>query len=606
MQAHPPPLSFSSHDRQPGPSPLLAVICLTLVHRLRPQWLAVTISDASRQEQLNAERVSRLCSRALPAFESTLGGLTRMGRPQRCAKQHAEGSSARELAISNALLALATSILEHVPLRAHAVRSLVVGAWLRLSAEHPSLTQKQFCDALSVPARTLRSWLPARPENEPTAPPPTADPPPPPRKRPPRRRRFSFDVVLPATQLAGDTTELRVLGIPLKLIASQDIGGRDQDLLDSIIVDDHESAAQVVAALEAAIDDRQGFQVLVDQGTPYMAEATRLALEELGAEHAPQREGTPTDKSTIERAFLSIKTYAGPLLDLSNRIATLIPQLSSPALAKALTTLLLTSLLRAYQGGARATQRATAERAGLDRHALQRVAEQARESARVQDQSLRLRLQWIHQSYGFPGPVTQFVSTFRRFPLPVIDRAEHAFAAQAHRADIANRTAYFARIVRRFHQEHLSAQAERQRQQARDHQWQTDLERARTERQARHDNPIDGLRAALDILPAYWDSARRLLRYNGLGPGRIGARNSITRLTELHGPRAATDIVNVALRDFASANAAQLEPAAIEAIQQLVRQFLPPATAATTSACTTTFASSILRRNGQMQHPPPS
>jgi hypothetical protein len=585
---------------------LLAVVCLTIVHRVRPQWLAVTIAEATESEKLNAERLSRLCSRALPAFESTLGALTRIGRPPRSAAQEGAHDTAQELAIARSLLTLATSILDHVSLRSRAVRPLILGAWLRVSAQHPALTQKQFCHTLGLSPRTLRSWIVAPPAAN-TAPVAHKPPPPPARQRPPRRRRFSFDVVLPDTQLAADTTDIQALGISLKLIAAQDIGGRDHDLLDSVIVDDHESAQRVIAVLREAIDDREGFQVLVDQGTPYMAEATRAALEELGAEHAPQREATPTDKSTIERAFLSVKTYAGPLLALSNRVAACVPQLSRPELAKALTTLVLIALLRAYQGGARATRRAETERAGLDRTTLEQLANQVRQDARVQDQSLRLRLQWIHHSYAFPGTETQFVRTFRRFPLPVIERAEHAFAAQAHRADIVNRTAYFASIVRRFNDEYLSAHTERRRQQARDRKWHAEVELVQAERLARHEDPIAGLHAALDILPAYWDSRRQQLLYDGIGPGRIGVRNSIQRLTELHGPQAAVDITTAILRDFATAKAAQLEPAAIEAIDRLVRQFLPlTPKASPTLACITTFASTILRRDGQIQHPPPS
>ncbi len=158
---------------------------------------------------------------------------------------------------------------------------------------------------MALPTRTLRHWL-ARPEPEaPASTSPVAPAPPalPPRKRPPRRPRFSFQVVLPETQLAGDTTGLSAFGCDLKLIATQDIGGRDENLLESVIVDDHENADLVVQAFTEAIDGREGFQAIVDQGTPYMAKATREALEALGAEHAPQVEGNPTDKATIERAF---------------------------------------------------------------------------------------------------------------------------------------------------------------------------------------------------------------------------------------------------------------------------------------------------------------
>ena len=46
------------------------------------------------------------------------------------------------------------------------------------------------------------------------------------RDRGPRRPRFGFDVVLPQTQIGADTTDLNAFGVPLKLVAAQDIGGR--------------------------------------------------------------------------------------------------------------------------------------------------------------------------------------------------------------------------------------------------------------------------------------------------------------------------------------------------------------------------------------------
>jgi len=596
--------SSPSHDSPSRPSALLALVCLAIVQRLHPQWLAVTIVEAARENDQSAERVSRLCSRAIPAFETTLESLTHIGRPRRIQsdRQHSE----QELAIVRSLLAVATAVLRHVPLRSRAVRSLLLGAWLRLAAEHRSLTQERFCQSLALSPRTLRSWLTHLPRT-PADPPLAPCVPRPPRKRPPQRRRFSFDLVLPQTQIAADTSQLQAVGVALKLIASHDIGGRDQALFESVIVDDHENAELVIRCLAEAIDDREGFQVVIDQGTPYMAEATRAALEELGAEHAPQREGTPTDKATIERAFLSVKTFARPLLDLTNRIADFLPALKRPDLAKALTTLVLTALLRAYQSGARIARRADDQRAGLDPATLSRVAAESREQARVHDQSKRLRLQSIHRDYHLDGSAADFIRAFRRFPLPVIAAAERAFASQAHRDDIRNRNAYFAALLGRFHDEFLSERIRRKSEQARDHQQRRDIARLQAERQARRHDPAAGLAAALEILPEYWDRKRQKLLFDGAGPGRAGARMAIERLTEVHGPQAAADIAAALLRDFAAANADRLEPAAIAAIGNLVRLLLPTSPKpATTPACTTDFASTILRRVGHPQHSPPS
>ena len=62
------------------------------------------------------------------------------------------------------------------------------------------------------------------------------------------------------------------------------------------------------------------------------------------------------------------------------------------ALAKALTTVVLTALLRAYQAGARAAHRSATERAGLDEQALVRAAQQSRQQAHAEDRSARLLL----------------------------------------------------------------------------------------------------------------------------------------------------------------------------------------------------------------------
>ena len=58
-----------SHSHPPKPSPLLALIALAIVHRFRPAWCAIHLADAAGSEGVRAERLSRLCSRAVGAFE---------------------------------------------------------------------------------------------------------------------------------------------------------------------------------------------------------------------------------------------------------------------------------------------------------------------------------------------------------------------------------------------------------------------------------------------------------------------------------------------------------------------------------------------------------
>lgn len=405
------------------PSKILSLVCLTIVRRFRPAWLTVTVAGAAREVNVNPVRISRLASRAQALFELALAPLLRRGRPP---KERQADAQAQSLAVTQALLGVATSLLAHISWRKPAVRVLVVGAYLRLQQEQPRLTQKAFCEAMALSPRTLRHWL-AHPEPEASASASPVAPPAPatsaPRQRPPRRPRFGFQLVLPGTQLAGDTTDISAFDCPLKLIATQDVGGRDQDLLQSVIIDDHENADLVVQAFGEAIDGREGFQAIVDQGTPYMAQATREAFEALGAEHAPQVEGTPTDKATIERAFKTAKSIAAPLLALSDRLAQKLPALRNTRLAIALTTLLITALLKSYQAGAKAQRRAHEERQGLAREDLLEVAQEHRERSRAEDRSRRLLLESIHDDYDIKRTKTRFVRSLRRFPLVVLQRA---------------------------------------------------------------------------------------------------------------------------------------------------------------------------------------
>ena len=259
-----------SHNNISNPSILLVLICLAVVHRLRPAWIAITLDEAAQSETVNPQRLSRLCSRALTPFQSALELMTHIGRPRH---EKREDTSRLENGLLSSLLGVTTELLRHVSFRKPAIRALVVGAYLRLKQAHPGLTKERFCQAISLSPRTFRYWMAHSDRAAPAS--PVASPPQkkPPRKRPPRRPRFGFDVVLPDTQIAADTTDLQAFGVPLKLVAAQDIGGRDQDLFDSIIIDDRESADHVVQVITETLGDKEGQQVLTDQGTPYLAKA---------------------------------------------------------------------------------------------------------------------------------------------------------------------------------------------------------------------------------------------------------------------------------------------------------------------------------------------
>jgi len=227
----------------------------------------------------------------------------------------------------------------------------------------------------------------------------TAAPPRGPRKRPPRRPRFTFDVFVPGTQIGADTTDLEAFGLRLKLVGVQDIGGRAESLFDAVLIDTRESADHVEAAFRAVLADCPGVQAITDQGTPYMAEQTRAALANLDAEHAPQKEGDPTGKSTVEKGFDSLKRIGRPLLALSGTLAELVPSLRSPDLAVPFARLVVGTVLRAYQAGARGAHRAFEARDGASEDTLVRAAARAREAARVDDRSARLLLAHLHGLY---------------------------------------------------------------------------------------------------------------------------------------------------------------------------------------------------------------
>ena len=596
----------ASHSPAPKPSVLLALVCLALLQRLRPAWCAITVTDAGHAEGQSAERLARLATRSLPHFEQALGALTRRGRPP---LDTAAARAAAEHALTTELLGVATALLEETAGRfTTTARALVLGAWLRLCTAQPGLTQKRFCAALGLSERTLRAWR-ARPAAAPraaSAPKDDIDPEP---KRPLRRGRFAFDVLLPDTQLGADTTDLSAFGVPLKLLAAQDLGGRDQDLFDAILVDDHESAELVSSVLSQALHELPGAQALSDQGTPYMAAATTDLLEQLEVEHAPQPEATPTAKATLERAFGTVKRIAAPLLSLTDRLARAVPSLRDPELAKAAVKLLMTALLRAYQAGARAALRADRQRSGIDLAELERAAERSRERARATDHSARLLLEHVHAAYGMDLPLAVFRRLFRRYPLEVLRAAEQAFGQQAHRADIKKRAAYFAAVVRATERAYRTRRAREDDEQQRRAQRDA-AEREEQQRRGRwHAHPAEWLAHALELIAALWLPDRGQLVADGVGAGTAYVRAALARLLELHGPLTAADTAAGVADAFARAWWSRLGDAGVAAVLDVywrrVRELPAHPTEPATLDLARQFASAILHRTGPPRRPAP-
>ena len=595
------------HNSTTSPSPLFALTVLALLHRLRPEWVAISVSDAARCEGINPQRISRLCSRAQHAWQATLEALARRGRPCFQPTQDAE------VALLKALLQVATSLLAQVNLSRPSLRALVVGAWLRLRTPPTQLTQRRFCQALALSPRTLRSWLTAQataPEAKPTTQPgpvPATSPGTRKRKaraRKPRRPRFRFDLTVPGTQLGADTTGLSVFGVPLKLMAAQDIGGRDQNLFECVLVDHHEDSERIIEVLTTALAGRTGMQVITDQGAPYMAHATQAALDALGAEQAPQREADPLGKATVERAFRTLKDIAAPLFALTDQIAAALPALHHAELARSAGRIVILALGRAYQAGARAARRAAQQRSGLDEGTLDRVAQRAREQARAEDRSKRLLLTELHRMYQFDQPLQRFIRLFRRFPLSVLQEADSNLRPQLHRNDIRSLWRYFGAIVRTRHDEYCT---ERERR--------AHLEQdcAQSAAQARQDaathraslaDPGSWLREALDALAAQWLPEEQQLLFNGAGIGLGWMRGALRRLLLLHGHAATYDLAHGVMNDCARAHHDRLGQPGVDAIRALLERELQNLLQTTThSGCSPGSSSDTLWNIGRKQRP---
>jgi len=594
-----------SHSFCEKPSSLLVLICLAVVHRLRPQYLAVSLSGAAVEEGIGAQRLSRLCTGAIGPFEQVMQKLVRRGRPPLDGQDYRD----QQLLIVTALLSVARQILAQVPLRRPAVRQLLVGAWLRLKAEMPSLTQKRFCQSLGLSERTLRYWLSgagpgAGQSQQPLALPAPADDKPP-RKRPPRRARFGFDLTVPDNQFAADTTDLVAFGIPLKLIASQDIGDREQNLLDSVLVDDHESALLVGQVLGDTLCKLPGAQLISDQGTPYLAEHTRQLLEQLEAEHAPQREADPWGKATLERAFGVVKAIAAPLLQITNQVARAVPALARADLAKASATVLLTALLKAYQAGARACQRAAQQRAGLSIEQLQQAAQSSRDNALAEDRSARLTLERIFDAYSLNGSRQAFVRLLRRYPLQVLHEAEKAFGSQVHRDDIRDRKSYFFAIVRKKFDEYKRDQTRIRAEREQQRQFEQQLRQSDTQLQRWLQDPASWLTDALNAFACQWLPDKKQLLFGGAGIGHAWIRGAIERLVELHGP-ASTDIALGVLAQFRRAQQQHLGAEGLQAIERIAETYFAPIPKLDDKQhCSAEFLSAILPNTGSLPHPKP-
>jgi hypothetical protein len=590
-----PPSSSQESPLKSSPDLLLALVCASIVAEFDRSWLARSVARLIPEGGPRADRVSRLKAKLHGAFSHLVETATRRGR-----RPTAPGEDRAPLL--GGLLAVATRLLglNKVATRRRDVQDELCCTFDRLHAEHDA-SAREFCAALQFSERTFRSWQ-HRPPKPVTPEPPVEPPPPPPNDR--NTGRFDLVATAPDTQLGGDTTDLTVLGVGLKLVGVQDLGDRERRLFDAFAIDQRESAGLIERVVADAVAEREGIQFITDQGTPYLAEAARQAYDALGVEHAPQREGTPTEKATVERGFGTIKNAIAPILDVLNRAADVVPTLRRPDLARHLGTLLVAVFLRVYVAGRRHLGHPLD---GQDPDVLRVIIEEQRQKARAEDRSVRLFLEAIHAEYAMPGSREAFVRAFRRYPLDDLKEAERRFRAHACRCQVRVCDRYFAAVVRDVHEHARKRRAVERRQrraEGRDRRTRAEVA-ARTADLDAH--PEHRLLEGLDLLADTWQPATRDFAFGGR-LARICLRRAVHDL-QARDPIAAADRIEAHFRAW-QAGGPRRQESLCDAVRGVLRQVITEVGVAGQSQTPAAFASAMLapstRTSHENQRPPPS
>ncbi len=514
----------SLHERAQKPSLMLALLCALVVSAYNRRWLSGPVKSFVPEGGPSLERLSRIKGRVLEDFEDLQRKASRRGRPPREPQSDDESLLLREL-----LALVPRRTWTYMPRHQ---RQRLVEAQRRLKEEH-GLTEKRFCELLGISERTFRSWKSVRSQSSEDAP---AEPKEEKKKRKKRKPiatgRFDLEVVLPGQQLAADTSPWTLFGVPLQIVAAQDPGNRKQKLWESFTVDTHENSKLIVEVLQKAVNQRPGMQVVTDQGTPYMSVETGGALEELGCEHAPQKEGTPTDKATLERSFRTVKDALNPLSELTKAIADRFPALREGALARAAGRLLLGVFLRVYEAAPRDGGHPLE---GRDRQELEIISQEQRERARAENRSKRLLLTEIHAAYDFPGSAQRFIRAHRRHALEDIQEAERRLRRNACRCKVRACDRYFAGILHNVRDENERERHRQRQAELRRFCQQREFAQARHERRARdrvvREHPEVVLAEALDLLAAQWLPNENALLADGRGPGRAQSHAALDSMT---------------------------------------------------------------------------
>jgi hypothetical protein len=501
------------------PSPICALVCGAIAGAYDRDILSAPISTFL-PDHLSPERLSRLKAAVLPSIESAVERATTRGRPRR-----ASDDRDAKFAAVQALLEVAAATIAGMKIRGRERQDRLVQAAKRLGTEH-GIIRKEFANALGIPERTLRFWANRTPAPPPPIP-PLKDPPP----RQPSRNldRFNLDVTPPGLQVMADTTAIEAFGVKLHLVGSQDPGNRHRRLLQSFRVVPQESSEVVIDVLSRAFADPAGTQSIVDQGTPFIAEATKKALEDLEVDFCPQKEATPTDKSPLERAWRTIKDALSPLLGLTDRLAAAVPAFKNTELARSLTELLVATFIRVYLTG---RSHLPHPLEGRDPLALVQVIEEAKEKARAETRSTKLLLQDIHARYAMPGSADRFVRAHRRFHLEDIQEAERRLRTRACRCRTFACDRYFAGILANVADELRRRRAAERRKQDLARKLEADRQAQKIRKDHFSAQPGALLQEGLDMIVCQWRPAEGKLLFEGSGLGLARVRKAISIMAE--------------------------------------------------------------------------
>jgi len=226
---------------------LVTLVCASIIRAHRPGWLTVSIASLAASEGVCASRISRLKKRAIQPFRSLIERLCTRG-PNR------DDPAPRDGIGVDAILKLTARALESLPGCRRDLQDWLVQFQEELHDKYGT-TQEQFCRELNISDRTFRSWKRRGSRKiQPSRPRPTPSPG---RPESPGLGAFDLDALAPGVWLMGDTSDVEMFGVKLKMIATQDPGERDRNLWTSFDVTLRDDSEEVVRVAEAAIREQE-------------------------------------------------------------------------------------------------------------------------------------------------------------------------------------------------------------------------------------------------------------------------------------------------------------------------------------------------------------